>query len=98
MDFGLLNRKKIRDTSTMSLISIPNRTIRLLLHKELHHDLSTIDHWGSGAEDGSDTGFVEEVIILCGDDATGGDLVRSGLQRVEKPRFSRELPHFFLSP
>ena len=57
MDFGVLNRKKIRDTSTMSLISIPNRTIRLLLH-----------------------------------------LVGSGLQHVEKPRSSRELPRFLLSP
>ena len=24
MDFGVINRQKIRDTSTMSLISIPN--------------------------------------------------------------------------
>ena len=70
----------------------------LLLHKKLHDNFRRIGYRCSWAEDGGDAGFVEEVVVLCGDDTTGGDLVGSGLQRVEKPRFSRELPHFLLSP
>ena len=72
--------------------------MRLFLHQQLHYDFCRVSDGCSGAEDGGDAGFVEEVIVLRGDDTTGGDLVGSGLQRVEKPRFSRELPHFLLSP
>ena len=104
----------------MSLISIPNPMIRLLLHKKLHNHFGTIGNGSTWAEDGGDTGLIQEVIVLCGDDTTGGDhdvgsaefleflddlrdkclmtgcLVGSGLQRVEKFRFSRELPRFLL--
>ena len=45
----------------------------LLLHKELHHNLGRIGDGGSGAEDGGDAGFIQEVIVLCGDDTTCGD-------------------------
>ena len=45
----------------------------LFLHQQLHHHLSGVSDWCSGAEDGCNTGFVQEVIILCGDDTTGGD-------------------------
>ena len=43
------------------------------LHKKLHYDFRRIGDRGAGAEDGGDAGFVEEVIILCGDDTTCGD-------------------------
>ena len=52
--------------------------MRLLLHQELHNNLSGVGNRGAGAEDGGDTGFVEEVIILRGDDTTGSYLVGSG--------------------
>ena len=44
-----------------------------LLHEQLHNHLGTISDGGSGAEDGGDAGFVQEVIVLCGDDTTCGD-------------------------
>ena len=43
------------------------------MHKKLHDNLCRVSYRGSGAEDGGDTGFVEEVIVLRGDDTTGGD-------------------------
>ena len=48
------------------------------LHQKLHNHFSGIGNRGAGAEDGGDTSFVQEVIVLCGDDTTGGDLVGSG--------------------
>ena len=50
----------------------------LLLHKKLHNNFSAIGNRGARAEDGGNTGFVEEVIVLRGDDTTGSDLVGSG--------------------
>ena len=47
--------------------------MRLLLHQELHYNLCRVSYRGSGTEDGCDAGFVQEVIVLCGDDTTGGD-------------------------
>ena len=47
--------------------------MRLLLHQELHNNLSTIGNRGAGTEDGGNTGFVEEVVVLRGDDTTSGD-------------------------
>ena len=45
----------------------------LLLHKKLHNNFRRIGDGCSWAEDGGDTGFIQEVIVLCGDDTTGGD-------------------------
>ena len=42
----------------------------LLLHQELHHHFGAICNRGAGAEDGGNAGFVEEVIVLRGDDTT----------------------------
>ena len=44
--------------------------MQLLLHKKLHYNFRRIGNGSAGAEDGSDAGFVQEVIILCGDDTT----------------------------
>ena len=43
------------------------------MHQELHNHFGGVGNRGTGAEDGGDTGFVEEVIVLRGDDTTGGD-------------------------
>ena len=40
------------------------------MHEQLHHYLGTISNGSTRAEDGGDTGFVQEVIVLCGDDTT----------------------------
>ena len=45
----------------------------LFLHQQLHNNFRRIGYRCSGAEDGGDAGFVQEVIVLCGDDTTGGD-------------------------
>lgn len=50
----------------------------LLLHQELHYHFSGVSNRGAGAEDGGNTGFVEEVVVLRGDDTTGSNLVGSG--------------------
>ena len=47
--------------------------MRLLLHKKLHNHFCRIRHRCTRAEDGGNAGFVEEVIVLRGDDTTGGD-------------------------
>jgi hypothetical protein len=39
----------------------------------LHHNLCGVGNGCAGTEDGGNTGFVEEVIVLRGDDTTGGD-------------------------
>ena len=52
--------------------------MRLLLHQQLHYRVGGISNGCAGTEDGGDTGFVEEVIVLRGDDTTGSDLVGSG--------------------
>ena len=52
--------------------------MRLLLHQELHHHFGAVSYRGTRAEDGGNAGFVEEVVVLRGDDTTGGDLVGSG--------------------
>ena len=52
--------------------------MRLLLHQELHDDFGAICNRGAGTEDGGNAGFVEEVIVLRGDDTTGSYLVGSG--------------------
>ena len=45
----------------------------LFLHKQLHHNLCGVSYARAGTEDGGNTGFVEEVVVLRGDDTTGGD-------------------------
>ena len=45
----------------------------LLLHKELHYHFCGVGNRGTRAEDGGDTGFVEEVVVLRGDDTTGSN-------------------------
>ena len=52
--------------------------MRLLLHQQLHDNFRRVCNRGAGAEDGGNTGFVEEVVVLRGDDTTGSDLVGSG--------------------
>ena len=47
--------------------------VRLFLHQELHNHFSGVGNRGAGAEDGGNAGFVEEVIVLRGDDTTGGN-------------------------
>ena len=39
----------------------------------MHYDLCGVSYRSSGTEDGGDAGFVEEVVILCGDDTTDSD-------------------------
>ena len=43
------------------------------MHEKLHYDLCGVCYRSSGTEDGCNSGFVQEVIVLCGDDTTGGD-------------------------
>ena len=50
----------------------------LLLHQQLHNHFRRIGYWCAGTEDGGNTGFVEEVVVLRGDDTTGSYLVGSG--------------------
>ena len=45
----------------------------LFLHKELHNNFCRVSHRCSWAEDGGDAGFVQEVVVLCGDDTTRCD-------------------------
>ena len=47
--------------------------MRLLLHQQLHNHFGGVGNRGAGTEDGGNAGFVEEVIVLRGDDTTGGD-------------------------
>lgn len=47
--------------------------MRLLLHQQLHNHFGGVGNRGAGTEDGGNTGFVEEVVVLRGDDTTGGD-------------------------
>ena len=50
----------------------------LFLHQELHNHFSGVGNRGAGTEDGGNTGFVEEIVVLRGDDTTGSYLVGSG--------------------
>ena len=43
------------------------------LHEKLHNNLCGVCNRGAGTEDGGNAGFVEEVVVLRGDDTTGGD-------------------------
>ena len=72
---SLATRDKEREPpGKAALSSLPFHGVGgLLLHQKLHYNLSTIRHRRTRAEDGGDTGFVEEVIVLRGDDTTGGD-------------------------
>ena len=82
LHFSLLNLQRDYDASISStlpvyqcitfwlLIIVPSP---LLLHEQLHNDLGAICNRGTGTEDGGNTGFVEEVVVLRGDDTTGGD-------------------------
>ena len=47
--------------------------MRLLLHQQLHDNFCRIRHRRTRTEDGGNAGFVEEVVVLRGDDTTGGD-------------------------
>ena len=47
--------------------------MRLLLHQELHNHFRGVCDRGAGTEDGGNAGFVEEVIVLRGDDTTGSN-------------------------
>ena len=51
--FGLLNRKKDRDTSIVPLpFALSPQADKLLLHEQLHNDFRTIRYRGAGTEDG----------------------------------------------
>ena len=39
----------------------------------MHYHFCGVGNRSAGTEDGGDTGFVEEVIVLRGDDTTGSD-------------------------
>ena len=43
------------------------------LHQQLHDNFCGVSDWCAGAKDSCDAGFVQEVIVLCGDDTSGGD-------------------------
>ena len=43
------------------------------MHQQLHYRVGGISNGGAGTEDGGNAGFVKEVIVLRGDDTTGGD-------------------------
>ena len=45
--------------------------MRLLLHQQLHDNFCRIRHRRTRTEDGGNAGFVEEVVVLRGDDTTG---------------------------
>ena len=47
--------------------------MRLLLHQELHYHFCGIGYRSTRAEDGGNAGFVEEVVVLRGDDTTGSN-------------------------
>ena len=47
--------------------------MRLFLHQELHYHFGGVCNRGARTEDGGDAGFVEEVVVLRGDDTTSGD-------------------------
>ncbi len=47
--------------------------MRLFLHQELHYHFCGVGNRGAGTKDGGNTGFVQEVIVLRGDDTTSGD-------------------------
>ena len=47
--------------------------MRLLLHQELHNHFSGVGNRGARTKYCGDTGFVEEVVVLRGDDTTGSD-------------------------
>ena len=50
----------------------------LLLHQQLHNHLGAIGNRSTRTKDSGNAGFVEEVVVLRGDDTTGSDLVGSG--------------------
>ena len=43
----------------------------LFLHQQLHNHFGGVGNRGTGTEDGGNAGFVEEVVVLRGDDTTG---------------------------
>ena len=43
------------------------------LHQQLHYHFSGVGNRCARAEDGGNAGFVEEVVVLRGDDTTGSD-------------------------
>ena len=45
----------------------------LFLHQQLHYHLGGMGNRGAGAEDSGYTCLVEEVIVLCRNDTTGGN-------------------------
>ena len=57
---------------TPLLFFLSNRR-QLFLHQQLHNHFGGVGNRGAGTEDGGNAGFVEEVVVLRGDDTTGGD-------------------------
>ena len=47
--------------------------MQLLLHEQLHNYFRAISNRSTRTKDSGNAGFVEEVIVLRGDDTTGGD-------------------------
>ncbi len=66
---------RIKSRGRKLKVPAPNHyaKMRLFLHQKLHYHFSGVGNGCAGTEDGGDTGLVEEVIVLCGDDTTGGD-------------------------
>ena len=43
------------------------------MHEQLHHHFCGVGDRSTRTEDGGDAGFVEEVVVLRGDDTTGSN-------------------------
>ena len=43
------------------------------MHQQLHNHFGGVGNRGAGTEDGSNAGFVEEVVVLRRDDTTGSN-------------------------
>ena len=64
---------RIKSRGRKLKVPAPNHyaKMRLLLHQQLHNHLGGVGNRRTRTEDGGDTGFVEEVIVLRVDDTTG---------------------------
>ena len=70
-NFALLRYKKMALHKSAIFIEFSRRL--LLVHQKLHDNLRGVSNARTRTKDSGNAGFVEEVVVLRGDDTAGGD-------------------------
>ena len=52
---------------------LSSERLALFLHQQLHYHFRAVSYWCTRTKYCGNAGFVEEVVVLRGDDTTGGD-------------------------